>query len=206
MRTLFILALLFPLISPAAILETQPGDKALEGVKLAKSAKFSGKALEQVGAGLRFKKVVFVKAKVYVGELFLDKPADFVRTSEGALASLDKSNALAMQLNFLRDVDAKDVQGAFQDALKENGVNVEDAAVKKFLEAVKAGGGAKEGKTLVVAAERKGGKEIVTYEDSAGKAEAIEGGPGFIRQIFSLWLGKATDSGVENLQAGILGK
>jgi hypothetical protein len=129
-----------------------------------------------------------------------------VRTSEGALASLDKSNALAMQLNFLRDVDAKDVQGAFQDALKENGVNVEDAAVKKFLEAVKAGGGAKEGKTLVVAAERKGGKEIVTYEDSAGKAEAIEGGPGFIRQIFSLWLGKATDSGVENLQAGILGK
>lgn len=206
MHTLIPLALLFPLLASAAILEVAPSEKVLEGVKLAKSAKFQGKTLEQVGAGLRFKKVVFVKAKVYVGELFLDKPADFVRTTEGALASLDKSTILAMQLNFLRDVDAKDVQGAFQDALKENGVNVEDAAVKKFLEAVKAGGGAKEGKTLVVAAERKGGKEIVTYEDSAGKAEAIEGGPGFIRQIFSLWLGKATDSGVENLQEGILGK
>lgn len=206
MHTLIALSLLFPLISSAATLETQPGDKALEGVKLAKSAKFSGKALEAVGAGFRFKKVVFVKAKVYVGELFLDKPADFVRTTEGALASLDKSSALAMQLTFLRNVEAKDVQGAFQDALKENGVNVEEPAMKKFLEAVKAGGGAMDGKTLVVAAERKGGKEIVTYEDSAGKAEAIEGGAGFIRQIFSLWLGKPTDSGVENLQEGILGK
>lgn len=206
MRTLIALALLCPLLAPAAILETTVGDKALEGVKLAKSAKFHGKALEPVGAGLRFKKVAFIKAKVYVGELFLDKPADFVRTTDGALASLDKSSASAMQLTFLRDVDAEDVQGAFEDALKENGVNVEDAAMKKFLGAVKAAGGAKDGKTLVVAAERKGGKEFVTYEDSAGKAETIEGGPGFIRQVFSLWLGKATDSGVENLQQGLLGK
>src|SRR5690606_8387548 len=128
--------------SLAAILETQPGDKTLEGVKLAKSAKFQGKTLELAGAGFRFKKVVFVKVRVYVGELFLDKPADFVRTTEGALASFDKSSALAMRMTFLRDVDAKDVQGAFEDALKANGVSVEDSAVKKFLEAVKAGGGA----------------------------------------------------------------
>jgi hypothetical protein len=124
----------------------------------------------------------------------------------GPYAYLEKCNGLAMRLTFLRDVDAKDVQSAFREALEKNKVEVEEASVKKFLELVRAGGSAKEGKTIVVAAERKAGKEYLTYEDSAGKAETFEGAPGTIQRIFSLWLGEPADSGVENLQRGLFGK
>lgn len=44
----------------------------------------------------------------------------------------------------------------------------------------------------------------MSYEGTNGQIVTIEGPIGFRRQILSLWLGKPTDSGVENLQEGLL--
>lgn len=208
MKFITCLSFLLTFTAQAALLEPSTSDKTLEGVKLAEKADvLVGKkkqGLTMVGAGLRYKKVVFVKAKVYVGQLFVSNPAKFERTEAGALDSLSHSNTIAMQMTFLRDVDAKTVQEAFSGALKENEVK-ETGAVAKFLDAVKAGGGAKDGKALVVMGVRSPAGETVTYEDADGKVVTINGGAGFIRDVFSLWLGKPADSGVENLKKEILG-
>lgn len=200
--------LLFPLFSLATMLSGEGSAGTLEGVNLPAKARLEvqgrSTSVTSVGYGLRFKKVVVVKAKVYVGQLLLSEPNSFVREHAKALDSLQSAKAVVMQMHFLRDVEGKTLEEAFRDSFKENKVSLEGEPIQKFLAAVKAGGPAKEGKALIVAGEKVGGKELVTYEGSDGKPITIEGGEGFRRQIFSLWLGEPTDSGVENLQEGLL--
>lgn len=194
----------------AALLSTSPGSQEIEGVKVSQgaSARLQDRsyALKTVGAGLRFKKVAFFKAKVYVGELMMDSPGSFQRSAEAALASLDSQKAVAVRMTFLRDVDGEKVSETFREALKENKVSLDAPAVRAFLTAVKEGGAAKEKTTLVVLGERlPGGKEAVSYESSAGKLVTVEGGAGFLREIFSMWLGRIDDAGLESLKKGFLG-
>lgn len=192
---------LLPLVSLAALLDTAEERGVLEGVKLYGKANLGKTLLQSVGAGLRYKKVVFVKANVYVGELFVSQPSEF--KSGSMLDSLDGMNAVAMQMTFLRNVDGPTLASAFSDAFEENGVDVKAGAARDFLAAVKAGGPAAEGKGLVVAGSRAGEEETVSYENAQGKVVKITGPRGFRRQVLSLWLGKPVDSGVENLQEGI---
>jgi hypothetical protein len=56
----------------------------------------------------------------------------------------------------------------------------------------------------VVAGEIAGEVETVIYEDTEGKATTDRGGPGFVRQVFSLWLGKPADGGVESFKKDLL--
>jgi hypothetical protein len=204
----FIALFLVPCLAFAETLGLKPGEKQLEGVQLAVSATFRegepAQTLQAAGSGLRFKQVLFVKAKVYVAQLFLKRPEALVRTADGALASLEESGAAAIHLTFLREVDAKSLEGAFRDAFKKNGISMESGPVASFLEAVRSGGGAKSGQSLVVAGERSGEKEVVVYEDTEGKASRIEGGAGFLRQVFAIWLGQPADSGLESLKKDIL--
>lgn len=159
------------------------------------------------GAGLRFKKVAFIKAKVYVGELFAVDPAKVKKSADEALASIADQKAIALRMTFLRDVDGEKVSGGFKEALEVNKIALDDVNVKAFLEAVKKGGEAKDKKTLVVVGEKlAGGKEVITYENAAGGVVSIEGGEGWVRKIFSIWFGKIDDSGLESLKKEILGE
>ncbi len=56
----------------------------------------------------------------------------------------------------------------------------------------------------MVAGEIAGEVETVIYEDTEGKATTDRGGPGFVRQVFSLWLGKPADGGVESFKKDLL--
>lgn len=199
----------FALAHAAALTGTGAGP-VIEGVPTAKEAKVivDGRAssLKVVGAGLRYKKVAFIKAKVYVGELFADAPEKIQRSADGAVGSLAATRVLAMRMTFLRDVDGEKVSHGFRDALEENKVKLDGAAIKAFLDAVKAGGEAKEKKTLVVVGEKAGGKEeTVSYENADGKVVTVHGEAGFVRDVFSMWLGRIDDSGLENLKKEILG-
>jgi Chalcone isomerase-like len=214
-RNFFVLALLCPLFTAASpaqagVLSPQGAKGELEGVKLVAGAKgqVAGRSydLKAVGAGLRFKKVAFVKAKVYVGELLLDAPEKFQKAQGKAVESLEQEKGVAIRMTFLRDVDGETVQKGFREGLEANGANLGDTAVQGFLEAVKSGGQAKDGKAIVVIGERlPDGKETVTYENVDGKATTVTGSAGLVKSIFSIWLGKVGDSGLENLQKGLLG-
>lgn len=201
--------LLLSVNSGAALLTSEGAGEKIEKISLATSgtATVEGETvkLTSAGAGLRTKKVLFVNVKVYVGQLYLASPETFKKTETEALTSLKDQKAVAVQLHFLRDVDADNVQKSFKEALKVNKVDLEDASVKQFLDSVSKGGEAKEGKALTILGfKMKDGNEAVFYETTSGNLSEIKGPAGFIEKIFSIWLGKPADDGVGNLKKAFL--
>lgn len=194
---------LLPISLFAAVLEGKGQLGEVEKVKIAEAAQatLDGRSygLKLVGAGLRYKKVAFFKANVYVGELFVGALEKFDKKS--ALDSLAQEKAVAMRLTFLRDVDGGKVSGGFKEGLEHNKVKLDDPAIKAFLEAVKSGGEAKEKSTLLVMGEKiSDEKEAVTFESSSGKTTTVSGPKGLVRSVFSIWFGSLNDSGLENLR------
>lgn len=201
---------LLPPVGWAGLLTVSPGAKKIEGVVVSQEAlaKVAGRShlLKLAGAGLRYKKVALFKADVYVGELLMDAPEKMLRTKEGALDSLVKQKAVAIRMTFLRDVAGEKVGSSFKDGLEENNVDISAGSVKAFLEAVVNGGESKKGSTLVVLGEKLAdGTEAVSWESSSGKVTTIGGEAGLVRKIFSIWLGKIDDSGLESLRDQMLG-
>ncbi len=194
----------------AGVLTLNGESQRIENVAIATdaSATVEGRTstLTLAGAGLRAKKVVFINVHVYVAQLLMNDPSRFVRTDAGALDSVDNESTLAMQLNFVRSVGSGDVKNAFRDSLVANQADPDSESVKAFLDAVSAGGDAANGKTLVIVGEKlTDGTEVVTFENNQGQATSIHGATGFVKQIFSIWLGKTTDSGLGSLKKAILG-
>lgn len=206
-----IITLLLSTNSFAALLTPEGNTEKVEKVPLsaAVTANVEGESLKlsSVGSGLRAKKVVFVNVKVYVGQLFVASPETFKKSESEALGSLKDQKAVAIQLHFLRDVDADNVQKSFKDALKANGIDTEEASLKQFLDSVAKGGEAKEGKALsILAAKLKDGSEAIYYETTGGGLSEIKGAAGFTEKIFAIWLGKPADDGVAHLKKSLLKK
>ncbi|KHD87053.1 MAG: hypothetical protein OM95_16465 [Bdellovibrio sp. ArHS] len=202
-------AVLLSVNASAALLTPASGGDKLEKVTLAPSAsvQVEGESvtLTSIGAGLRAKKVVFVNVKVYVGQLYVSSPATFKKSDSEALTSLKEQKAVAIQLHFLRDVDAENVQKSFKEALTANKINTQEASIQQFLDTVAKGGEAKEGKALsIVGSHLKDGSESIIYETTAGNVTEVKGPAGFIEKIFSIWLGKPADDGVAQLKKSIL--
>lgn len=193
----------------ANVLTLEGEDKTIEGVKIAKSGVIENEGQKYpvglVGAGLRAKKVLIANVKVYVAQLLASDPTKFVRAETEALHSLENMQGVAIQMLFLRTVEAEKVQVSFQDALIANQADLKALYIKEFLNAVAKGGDAVEGKTLtVVALKNTDGTETVIYENSAGQAQKINGPVGFSTQVLSIWMGKAADTGVAALKSQII--
>lgn len=203
MKTLtFCLSILF-FASLSAYSVDAPGE--IEKVKLSDAMEFSANGtkvkLPRISAGLRYKKVVFVKANVYVAQLFGSDPAKFKRSESEALSSLKEQKNLAMHLTFLRAVDAKTIEKAYKEGFKENGIKEDETGVKEFLAAAGAGGDGKDGSVIQIVAGRPSeGREHISYTGPNGKTAEIDGQIGLIEKVFSLFLGKPGDSGLESLK------
>lgn len=209
MKTIILsfIASLLSLNANAALLKAEAGTQKMEKVTLSSSATTNVDGedvkLTEVGAGLRAKKVVFVNVKVYIGELFVSDVVKFNKVE--ALTSVKDQKAIAIQLHFLRAVDAANVQKSFKEALAANSVNLEDNSIKQFLDAVSKGGEAQEGKSLTILGSRmKDGSEKISYETTSGTVTEIKGSAGFIQNVFAIWLGKPADDGVAELKKSIL--
>jgi|GEM_PF-365274 len=161
--------------------------------------------VKMLGAGLRLKKVAIAKVRVYVAELMGSDPTHFVRTPSGALASLASQSTIVMTLQFLRDVDAGQVQSSFQDALAANSVDQNQTQIVTFLDSVSKGGTAKSGKAYTIVGEKlANGVEVVTYQGTDGNAVPIHGGAGFVSQVMSIWLGTPSDHELGDTKNDIL--
>lgn len=204
-----ILSLLFVQSSFAALLTPSGPAEKIENISTYKAATSNIEneniVLSSIGTGLRAKKVVFLSVKVYVGQLFVHSADEFKKSINEPLAALKNQRTVAMQLHFLRDVDAENVQKSFIEALKANKVNTEDSSIKQFLDAVKKSGEAKQGKSLtILGSTLKDGSEVIYYETTSGAVSEIKGSKGFIEKIFSIWLGTSADDGVAQLKKNIL--
>ena len=211
MKQLFSAALVL-LAAPmcfAALLQLEAGPANIEGVNLAKTATVmkDGSAtnidLPLLGAGLRAKKVLVMTVKVYVAQAFGDVQR-YVRDDAGSLPSLETMPNVAMRLTFLRTVDAATVQNSFREALGANQIDLNRTDVAAFLRAVSSGGDATSGRSMEILFQREGSKEIVTYEGTDGRAQAVEGQAGFIRSLLSIWYGRPSDDGVARLKSELL--
>ncbi|MGE5086119.1 MAG: hypothetical protein ACM3MG_07425 [Bacillota bacterium] len=193
----------------AGLLKMEKGTRAIEGVNVSKSAEatLNGKSesLGTIGAGLRWKKVLLAKVKVYVAQLLLSSPDRFVKKDKDALKSLDDSEIAAIQLTFLRTVDAATVQTSFHEALTANKIDMTNEAIKKFLAAVDQGGDATSGNSLTILIQKHSdGSETLIYEDCNGKQSVIDGDKGLTQKIMSIWLGTPADPGVASLKSDLL--
>ena len=161
--------------------------------------------LKLLGAALRRKKVAIVKIPVYVIELYGTDVADFNRTEDGALASLKSEQTVAVQLHFLRDVDAGQVQSAFQDSLAANNVDQTQTDIVNFLSAVVKCGPAQNGKTYTIVGEKLAdGSEVVSYQGTQGDPVSIAGPAGFVSEVMSIWLGNPADAELGSAKSDLL--
>ena len=165
----------------------------------------SAKTLTLIGDGLRRKKVALIWVNVYVAQVLAELPVAFDRAPEKASDSIANVGTVAIQMNFLRNVDASTVQNSFKEAFTANGVNMTEAAIAGFLAAVNDGGDALSGTTMTIRGSKlANGSEEIVYEDSKGDLKTIVGSAGFIKKVFGIWYGTPADSGLVNLKAALL--
>ncbi len=193
----------------AALLKLTPGPNSNNGVTISTggTATIDGKDFDvsTVGSGLRSKKVLVANVKVYVAQLLVSSTNAFVRKDAEALKSLEDSQTVAMQLTFLRSVEADKVKVSFRDAFDANNVDINNPAIKQLLTAVEKGGDATSGGTLTfVANKHSDGTETLIYEDTAGKQVTVKGDRGLTHDVFSMWLGNPADDGIAALKKSLL--
>lgn len=194
----------------AAVLTLTPGEKTLEGRNIPQSAqlKLSDRSVElsTVGFGLRSKKVMVANVKVYVAELLVSNAAAFEHhaANDAALKSLDKMEAVAIRMDFVRTVEAAKVAASFVEALNANQVDTRSAQVQAFISAVENGGDAAVGKALTIAFDTKG--SLIVYENADGSPQIIKADANLQRAIYSIWLGVPADAGLANLKKDLIGE
>ncbi|MCB0368809.1 MAG: chalcone isomerase family protein [Bdellovibrionales bacterium] len=201
------ITLLTGIYSQAEILTKELSQKKIEGVTLASKATVKlddgSIILNSVSAGVRLKKVLFIKVNVYVAELFVSEESPFVKAEDKVIDSLVHRKAAVMQLTFLRDVGVEKVKSSFEEALKLNGVDTGKAEIKKILESVVTSGDIKKNQTLTFVSHELKGETKLTYESNTGLLTQVSGSD-TAKDIFKMWLGKTTDNELENLKKELL--
>lgn len=196
------------LSAQAGILTKELGTNDIAGIQLGKSASVkinnANLNLSSIGAGLRQKKVLISNVKVYVAELYSAEPNKIIKSADQILNSLEASNTIAMQLTFLRNVEAEKVQVSFRDALVANNVNLEEPAIAALLNNVVKGGEAKEKGTLTFVVNKNAdGTETLYYETTEGVLTSVTGQQ-LSKKVFSMWVGEPADDGLKKLKEEIL--
>ncbi|MCC6137272.1 MAG: chalcone isomerase family protein [Bdellovibrionaceae bacterium] len=196
-------------VASAELMTLTPGAKAISNVALSDAAtvKVEGAdvTLTNVGSGLRKKYLAIFGTSVYVAQVFAAQPEQFVKSNTGnaALESLQNQTVVAVRLDFVYNVSADKVYNAFFDALKENGVDMNEEKISGFLSYVQNGGDASNGSSMTfLMAKNADGTETLSYEDPADVVTTVVGASGFSQQILSMWLGKisSNDKGLKELK------
>ncbi len=206
--TTFVSLTMLGSVSFASLLTKELSGKDLAGVQMSKAA--SAKVdqynvnLTQMGAGLRTKKILVVNVKVYTAELFASDAQAVIKTDADVLATVANSKTAAMQLTFLRNVEAEKVQISFREALVANKVDTNAAEIQKLFGMMIAGGEAKDKKTMTFLANKNAdGTDTLYFEDTIGNVGSAVG-TGLAKSIFSMWLGTPADDGLKKLKEDIL--
>jgi len=197
--------------SQAELLTLKPGTISKKNVNISTGATASldGKNFEltTVGSGIRTK-VVVVKLPIYVTQLMVAEPAQYVKTEAGALESLEKQSSVALRLTFLRDVPADKIETSFQDGLDANGVNSKDADVAAFLQQVNKSGDATSGASITILMTRNADQTVtLAFENTssaAGATSSITVSAKTLHQVMSIWLGTPADAGLASLKTEMM--
>jgi len=179
-RALAVLLVLAPLTIARA------GTRA--GVELADTVTVDGVTLVLNGMGLR--QATRLRVRAFVGGLYLEQ-----RTSD-ANTVLDSRQLKQVRLEFLRNIDQRNLRSGWTDSLRKIGGNGMDPSIAQF--------------TALIPAVSRGDTMSFTWRPGAGievslgdKVRGSVSGDEFARTVFKAWFG--LDPGDAQLKRGMLG-
>lgn len=161
----------------------------LEGVAMPDQVSVGGKSLELNGLGLRT--ATFLKVKVYVIGLYLETK------SGDSDAIIDSAETKRIEMQFVRDVDAKEIRDGWSEGFAHNypsssALQKEIASFNDGMRDMKSGG------RIVLDLV---GNDVDVMVD--GKKTASVAGREFQKAVLSIWLGRHPPN--EALKKGLLG-
>ena len=169
--------------------------RELEGVTMPDSISVDGQTLALNGMGVRIKKVVFVKVKVYVGGLYLPKAS----ADAAAIITADEPKQFVMHFLY-KEVSRAKLVDAWDEGFKANAPGAM-VALKKRLETF----------ASMWPDMKKGDTAAMTYVPGTGTRVEINGreagvipGKDFADALFAVWLGPKPPN--EELKQGLLGR
>jgi hypothetical protein len=163
-----------------------------EGVSLPDNVTVDGKTLTLNGLGTR--KATFLKVKVYVAGLYLEKP------SSDARAILASPEAKRLVLHFVRHAKRGDIVKAWEEGF-EKSAPAEAAALRPRIEKLNGWmSDFHEGQTLTFTFSP--GRGVVV--DVNGKERGVIPGDDFSRALLGIWLGPSPPN--PELKTGLLGR
>jgi chalcone isomerase-like protein len=161
----------------------------LAGVDMPDTVTVDGSTLALNGIGLR--QVAIVRVKAYVGALYLEHKSSDARTV------IESPQRKRVTLNFLRDIDGKQLASGWADSLRKVGGKGMEPAIEQFTSLI---GDVKKGDTMSFTSRPGAGVEVAMRDQVKGTIP----GDDFSRTLFTVWFGPKP--GDENLKRGMLGK
>lgn len=167
----------------------------LEGVTMPDSVTVDGTTLTLNGMGVRIKKVLFIKVKVYVGGLYVPS------ATSDAEAIITANEPKQFVMHFLyKEVSRKKLVDAWDEGFEANAPSAM-AALKQRIETF----------TAMWPDMKTGDTAVMTYVPGTGTRVEINGkeagvitGKDFADALFAVWLGPKPPN--EALKSGLLGK
>jgi hypothetical protein len=183
--------------------------KEIKDVKLSESIKadIGGQVteLKRATSGLRQKKVALFWASVYVNQVFTNGSVDFssiAKVRESLVAGLP----VMVTMTFVRDIPIDKIVDGYKEVFEANGVKADQAPYSDFLAAIKKSGDIKDKQTYYFTfAKSKAGKDLFSFWTNGKERFALsDAGSDGLHNFLGMWFGKATDSGLEQLQEEML--
>ena len=179
----------------------------IKGLKLSESVQISdgGVGLSRITQGLRQKKVVFAWFSVYVTQIFSSTAKPNFTSVEQLKSSLGLGYPLVVAMTFVRKVEISKISDGFTEVFKENKIDADQVPYRDFIAAVKASGDVSDRQTYFFVFDQAAGKESLSVQTNGKEIFTLKDqSPGTIGSFLNMWLGKPTDSGLEQLQKSLL--
>jgi hypothetical protein len=143
--------------------------------------------------------VLITSVNVY----FIQSYTDLTSPLDAAdpLKSLTQAKARALRMTFLREIEAEKIRTSFSDALKENGVSLEDPAIQAILSNLKFDV-KKGGSVDIIGTKTDSGAEKLQliFPERTVLAESQT----LVTDFWKIWFGKPADGGLEDLKPRLL--
>ncbi len=144
--------------------------------------------------GIRHKKVTVFNINVYEARLFFDISKNKITDA----AELISSNALAVKLNPLRSFSGDKLKEAMLVSYEKNSIKPDSKAQIKFLDLVSRNKVIKNEPVYLVGQSFEDSDEL--HLMMKGMDRKIKGPKGFVKEVFSVWLGIPVDKDLEKLK------
>ena len=160
--------------------------------------------LQGLGESVRAKKVAFMTFDVYRAKLWANDKSLLESKGELAILGVEQLQQIAIEMNFLRNVESEKIMTAFKEAIEYNSIE-NKGPIQEFISHIAMLGEIKKEQRLVIlGSKEKDGVETIYLQMNQTQIAKITGPKGFISQIFSIWLGKTGDENLAKLKKELL--